>query len=255
MTNFVDNLRTNLVRYVSASNLRDLPLARLTHLLGFLTALHPGLLLALFLAFIFTHLMRSNYVWARHSFALNLGHGHTHLHLLLGALLLLLVPGHLPVLAHLLRHGLLHRFLNLLADLTGHRVAPLAVHSVAFLLGGGHAVDRLHVLANHPGYLVALSLGYCVALLLLAGLTVGGGYVLALEDRRLCARLLAVLAPGADFLRLVAALPAGGGDAILQGDRAALLPGHVPAHLLRHLAALPLLHRTALLTCDLVTLL
>merc|ERR1719481_1508299 len=250
MTNFVDNLRTNLVRYVSASYFRNLPLARLTHLLRLLTTLLPRLLMALFLAFIFTQLMRNNYVWARHSVALHLGYGHTHLHLLL-----LHVPGHLPVLAHLLRHGLLHRFLNLLADLTGHRVAPLAVHGVAFLLGGGHAVDRLHLLADHPGHLVALRLGYCVALLLLARPAVCGGYVLALEDRRLCARLLAVLAPGADFLRLVAALPAGGGDAILQGDRAALLPGHVPAHLLRHLAALPLLHRAALLTCDLVTLL
>merc|ERR1740131_739286 len=199
--------------------------------------------------------MRNNYVGSGHSIALHLGHRHTHLHLLLGTLLLLLVPGHLPVLAHLLRHGLVHRFLNLLADLAGHRVAPLAVHGVAFLLGGRHAVHRLHILADHPGHLVALLLGYCVALLLLARLTVGGGHVLALEDGSLCARFLAVLAPGADFLRLVAALPAGGGDAILQGDCAALLPGHIPAHLLRHLAALPLLHRAALLTSDLVTLL
>merc|ERR1719481_1083039 len=232
MTNFLDNLCTTLLRYVSTGNLRDLSLARLTHLLGFLTALLPRLLLALFLAYVFTHLMRNNYVWARHSFALHLGYGHTYLHLLLGALLLLLVPGYLPVLAHLLRHGLLHRFLHLLADLTGHRVAPLAVHGVALLLGGWHAVNRLHVLADHPGHLVALLLGYCVALLLLARLAVCGGHVLALENGSLCARFLAVLAPRAHFLRLVAALPAGGGDAVLEGDCAALLPGHIPAHLL-----------------------
>merc|ERR1719481_2361929 len=194
MTNFVDNLRTNLVRYVSASYFRDLSLARLTNLLGFLTALLPRLLLALFLAFVFTHLMRHNYVWAGHSVALHLGYRHTHLHLLLGALLLLLVPGHLPVLAHLLRHGLMHRFLHLLADLTGHRVAPLAVHGVAFLLGGGHAVHGLHVLTDHLGHLVALLLRYCVALLLLARLAVCGGHVLALENGSLYARFLAVLA-------------------------------------------------------------
>merc|ERR1711875_25537 len=119
--------------------------------------------------------MRNNYVGSGHSIALHLGHRHTHLHLLLGTLLLLLVPSHLPILAHFLRYGLVHRF--------------------------------LHVLADHPGHLVALLLEFCVALLLLAGLAVSGGHVLALEDGSLCARFLAVLAPRADFLRLVAALP------------------------------------------------
>merc|ERR1712058_47777 len=77
--------------------------------------------------------MRNNYVGSGHSIALHLGHRHTHLHLLLGTLLLLLVPSHLPLLANFLRYGLVHRFLHLLADLAGHRVAPLAVHGIAFV--------------------------------------------------------------------------------------------------------------------------
>merc|ERR1719187_2994379 len=54
--------------------------------------------------------MRNKYVGSGHSIALHLGHRHTHLYLLL-------VPSHLPILAHFLRYGLVHRFLHLLADL------------------------------------------------------------------------------------------------------------------------------------------
>merc|ERR1719347_2242872 len=253
MTNFFNNLLTVPIRHVPTSDLRDFLLSWLAHLLRLLATHLVGLLVANLFALVFAHLVRHHNVRARYSDAVSLGHRYAHLYLLLSALLLLFVPRHLPVLTDLLRYKFLHRFLNIFADGAGDRVALLFILSVALLLHCGHALHGLYILADHPGHLVALLLRHGVAFLFLAGLTLGRGHVLALVDWRLRAGLLAVFAFRAHLFSLVVALPVSGGDAVFNHDSAALLSGHLPAHVLQHGAALPVPHRAALLAPHLVT--